>query len=52
MDHELVFDEGGNDFFDQHRLIPFIYSDVSDRVKFATEIEFRAWWNECSRWGN
>lgn len=40
MDHELVFDEGGNDFFDQHRLIPFIYSDVSDRVKFATEIEF------------
>ena len=25
--------------FDQHRLIPFIYSDVSDRVKFATEIE-------------
>ncbi|MDR4504958.1 MAG: hypothetical protein MRK01_09245 [Candidatus Scalindua sp.] len=40
MDHELVFDEGGNDFFDQHRLIPFIYSDVSDRIKFATEIEF------------
>ena len=41
MDHELVFDEGGNDFFDQHRLIPFIYSDVSDRIKFATEIEFK-----------
>ncbi len=39
MDHELKFDERGNDFFDQHRLIPFIYSDVSDRVKFATEIE-------------
>lgn len=29
-------DEG----FDQKRLIPFIYSDVSDRVKLATEIEF------------
>jgi hypothetical protein len=28
-----------NKTFDQHRLIPFIYSDVSDRVKFATEIE-------------
>ncbi|MCP5003049.1 MAG: hypothetical protein GY941_03730 [Planctomycetes bacterium] len=40
IDHELVFDEGDDDFFDQHRLIPFIYSDVSDRVKFATEIEF------------
>ncbi len=40
IDHELIFDEGGNDFFDQHRLIPFIYSDVSDRVKFATEMEF------------
>jgi hypothetical protein len=25
--------------FDQHRLVPFIYADVSDRVKFATEIE-------------
>ena len=39
MDHELEFDENGNHTFDQHRLIPFIYSDVSDRVKFATEIE-------------
>jgi len=26
--------------FTQKRLIPFIYSDISDRVKFATEIEF------------
>ena len=25
--------------FDQHRLVPFIYGDVSDRVKFAAEIE-------------
>ncbi|MCR4290079.1 MAG: hypothetical protein NUV86_07455 [Candidatus Scalindua sp.] len=45
MDHELQFSQGqgkkkGKDTtFDQHRLIPFIYSDVSDRVKFATEIE-------------
>ena len=39
MDHELKFTENGDNTFDQHRLIPFIYSDVSDRVKFATEIE-------------
>ena len=26
--------------FTQKRFIPFIYSDISDRVKFATEIEF------------
>jgi hypothetical protein len=39
MDHELRFEENGDHTFDQHRLIPFIYSDVSDRVKFATEIE-------------
>jgi hypothetical protein len=39
MDHELTFTENGEHTFDQHRLIPFIYSDVSDRVKFATEIE-------------
>ncbi len=41
MDHELEFVEGSQTkkTFDQHRLIPFIYSDVSDRVKFATEIE-------------
>jgi hypothetical protein len=39
---DVVFkdSESGNAFFDQHRLIPFIYSDVSDRVKFAAEIEF------------
>ncbi|MGH7254555.1 MAG: hypothetical protein ACREI3_02150, partial [Nitrospirales bacterium] len=30
---------GGVSFFDQHRLVPFIYGDVSDRVKFAAEIE-------------
>jgi hypothetical protein len=39
---DVVFkdSESGNAFFDQHRLIPFLYADVSDRVKFATEIEF------------
>ena len=41
IDHELEFVAGDQTrkTFDQHRLIPFIYSDVSDRVKFATEIE-------------
>ncbi len=40
MDFEYRAEEGKNNGFDQKRLIPFIYSDVSDRVKFATEIEF------------
>jgi hypothetical protein len=41
MDIELEMDAGSqtNKTFDQHRLIPFIYSDVSDRVKFAMELE-------------
>lgn len=30
----------GNSFFDLHRLVPFIYGDISDRVKFAAELEF------------
>lgn len=30
----------GNSYFDQHRLVPFIYGDISERVKFAAEIEF------------
>lgn len=40
MDMEYIDDEDSNARFRQHRLIPFIYADVSDRVKFATEIEF------------
>ncbi len=48
MDHELRFEENGKHTFDQHRLIPFIYSDVSDRVKFATEIEFEHGGTESS----
>ncbi len=30
----------GTVHFDQHHLVPFIYADVSDRVKIAAEIEF------------
>lgn len=26
--------------FDQHRLVPFIYSEITDRLHFGTEIEF------------
>jgi len=33
-------DEGGDNGFDQTRFIPFIYSDISDRVKLAAELEF------------
>lgn len=40
MDMEYIDDQDSNARFRQHRLIPFIYSDVSDRVKLATEIEF------------
>ncbi len=32
--------DGNPSFFDAHRLVPFIYGDVSDHVKFAAEIEF------------
>ncbi len=31
--------DGSNSKFDQHRLVPFIYGDVSNNVKFAAEIE-------------
>ena len=32
--------DGGNQEFDQHRLVPFIYADVSENVKVAAEIEY------------
>ena len=32
-------DDGVPSNFDQHRLVPFIYGDVSNNVKFAAEIE-------------
>jgi hypothetical protein len=41
IDLEFKDPKGGeNQFFDQHRFVPFIYSDVSDRVKMAAELEF------------
>lgn len=38
-DFEFREEGGKNKTFNQHRLIPFIYGDVADNVKFATEIE-------------
>ena len=42
IDFEYVDPSGGDKdrFFDQHRFVPFFYSDVSDRVKIAAELEF------------
>ena len=42
MDFQFRQDEkdSGKQGFDQTRFIPFIYSDISDRVKLAAEIEF------------
>jgi hypothetical protein len=41
IDLEFKDPEGDeNKFFDQHRFVPFIYADVSDRVKVSTELEF------------
>lgn len=40
MDLEFFHTERSrNDTFDQHRLVPFIYADVSDHIKVAMEIE-------------
>ncbi len=40
IDLEYVNTENSNsDTFDQHRLVPFIYADVSENVKVAVEIE-------------
>ncbi len=40
MDFSYNDSQNTNARFEQKRMIPFLYSDVSDRVKFATEIEF------------
>lgn len=40
IDMEFEWAEGQNSTFDQHRFIPFIYSQVSDRIRVSTEIEF------------
>ncbi len=40
MDASFRSTESSNDKFEVLRFVPFIYSDVSDRVKVAAEIEF------------
>jgi hypothetical protein len=41
MDLEFSDSSGSaNKEFDQHRFVPFFYSDVSDRVKLSAEIEY------------
>ncbi len=40
MDFDWHAIQGENPRFEQKRLIPFIYSDVSERIKVATELEF------------
>lgn len=40
IDLEYIAVESSNDdTFDQHRLVPFLYADVSEAIKFAAEIE-------------
>ncbi|MCZ6635654.1 MAG: hypothetical protein O7G87_19835 [bacterium] len=40
IDHEFEWTEGKNSTFDQHRFIPFIYSEVTERLHVSAEIEF------------
>ncbi len=40
MDHEFEWAEDGDKTFDQHRFIPFIYSEITDRIHVSTEIEY------------
>ncbi len=40
MDHELEWAEDGDKTFDQHRFLPFIYSEVTDRIHISAEIEY------------
>ena len=39
IDHELFWNDKAKTF-DQHRFVPFIFSEVSDRIHVAAEIEF------------
>lgn len=39
IDHELFWNDAEKTF-DQHRFIPFIYSEVSERIHVSAEIEF------------
>jgi len=40
IDTEFEWTEGKNSTFDQHRFIPFIYSEITDRLHVSSEIEF------------
>lgn len=40
IDMEFEWTEGGGNTFDQHRFIPFIYAEVTDRLHVSSEIEF------------
>lgn len=41
VDLEFAHDfTSGARSFDQHRLVPFLYSEITDRLHFGTEIEF------------
>ena len=40
IDMEFEWTEGKNSTFDQHRFIPFIYSEITDKLHVSTEIEF------------
>ena len=41
VDLEFAHDfTSGERSFDQHRLVPFLYSEITDRLHFGTEIEF------------
>lgn len=40
FEYRATENEGDPQGFTQKRFIPFLYSDISDRVKLATEIEF------------
>ena len=35
--------QGTTNGFDQQRFVPFIYADITEHVKFASEIEDRTW---------
>ena len=40
IDLEYVDRQGSNSTFRNHRFVPFIYSQLTDKVRFAAEIEF------------
>jgi len=42
---------GGTNGFDQQRFVPFIYADITEHVKFASEIEFEHGIRESSTQG-